>query len=331
MSNCTSGNLATRPLNVLVCGANYGAAYLDAMGLRPDRFRLAGLLARGSDRSRKLSDRHGVPLYLAPEQLPAAIDVACAAMGTSAHGTVLALLRRGIHVLCEHPVGGACAREALAAAAANGVSFHVNGHFADLPAPRAFITRARSLANECESLFVRILAADRSLWGNLDIAGRALRGWPPFRVERVTHLGSFAVVTGWAGPMPAVLQLQLSRDSDPMPADGSPAYVADFCVSLGFSAGILTLSSIAGPVLWNANYAQARSTGELLWQALEADPLLTAARLYRQRTLANLLAIERLVNHAIEGIVPFEQRAEYLLGLSAAWDQIAAALHQDPP
>lgn len=331
MSNWASGNLAARPLKVLVCGANYGAMYLDALGLRPDRFRPAGLLARGSDRSRKLADRHGVPLYLAPEQLPEAIDVACAAMGTSAHATTITLLRRGIHVLCEHPVGSTCAREALAAAAANGASFHVNGHFPDLPAPRAFITRARSLANECEPIFLRILATDRSLWGNLDIAGRAFGGWPPFRAERITQLGSFAVVTGWAGPVPAVLQIQLSRASDQMPADGSPAYVADICVSLGFPSGILTLSSIAGPVLWNANYARARSAGRLLWEAVEAEPLLTAEELYRERILANLHAIERLIRRVVSGVVPFEQRAEYLLGLSAAWDQISAALRHAPP
>jgi thiazolinyl imide reductase len=311
---------------VLVCGTNYGRVYVDAIALSPERFRLAGLLARGSRRSRKLAAQCGVPLFLSVEDLPPSIDAACAAMGTGAQSIVLALLKRRIHVLSEHPVTGVDAAEALAGAAANGVCFHVNGHFAELPAAGAFIARARELAEECEPVFLRLLATDRSLWGALDIAARALGGSPAFHPEGVSKLGSFALVTGFAGDTPVVLQIQLSRGGGDIPADGSPAYVADVHVSLGFRSGILTLSSIVGPVLWNANYAHAQRTGVLLWEPLEADPLITAAGLYRLRTLANVRALEALLRHASGGPVAPSQRGEYLVSLGRVWEQVAGLL-----
>ncbi|MCL6507906.1 MAG: Gfo/Idh/MocA family oxidoreductase [Bryobacteraceae bacterium] len=326
MSNSPLGDRRGRRLNLLVCGSNYGRVYVDAIALCPERFRLAGLLARGSNRSRRLAEHCGVPLFLAVQDLPSTFDVACAAMGAGAQSTVIALLRRRISVLCEHPVASRDATEALAEAAANGVCFHVNGHFAELPAARAFIARARELAGTCEPVFLRILASDRSLWGNLDIAGRALCGWPRFCPERVSTLGPFAVVTGFAGDTPAVFQIQLSRRGGDMPADGSPAYLADVHVSLGFPSGILTLSSIVGPVLWNANYGHSQRTGELLWEPVAADPLITAGELYRQRTLANIGTLEALLHHASGGAAPFPQRGEYLVSLSRVWEQVAGRL-----
>ncbi len=326
MSNQPLGRRPGRPLNVLVCGTNYGRVYVDAIALCPERFRLAGLLARGSSRSRNLAEHCGVPLFLSAEELPPNIDVACTAMGTGAQPTILALLGRRIHVLCEHPVARLNVVEALAEAAANGACFHVNGHFAELPAARLFLARARELVQECEPVLLRILATDRSLWGTLDIAARAFGGLLVFRPEGVTKLGSFAVVTGFAGDTPAVLQIQLSRHRGEIPADGSQAYVADVHVSVGFRSGILTLSSIVGPVLWNANYAHCQRTGQLLWEPLQADPLITATGLYRQRTLANLEAIQVLVHCASGGAPPLAQRGEYLVSLSRVWEQVAGLL-----
>jgi hypothetical protein len=75
---------------------------------------LAGIVARGGARSRRLARKLGVPLVLDAGEAPAA-DVACVAVGSPAVATELSrsFLRRGVHV------GGAdfavdCERETTA-------------------------------------------------------------------------------------------------------------------------------------------------------------------------------------------------------------------------
>src|SRR5271165_634351 len=90
-------------MRVLVCGSNYGRAYITALARGPRKFELAGILAQGSLRSQQLAALNGVPLYRSTSELPDNLDLACAAMSSAAWPLVLQLVRRGIHVLCEHP------------------------------------------------------------------------------------------------------------------------------------------------------------------------------------------------------------------------------------
>src|SRR5262249_18031049 len=90
-------------IRVLVCGTNYGRAYLRAISRRADAFELVGVLARGSCRSHQVADENGVPLYLNLREMGKNVDLACAAMSSSAWPVVIKLLERGVHVLCEHP------------------------------------------------------------------------------------------------------------------------------------------------------------------------------------------------------------------------------------
>ncbi|MBK3558799.1 Gfo/Idh/MocA family oxidoreductase [Streptomyces sp. MBT56] len=99
----------TRPMRVVVCGTRFGQVYAAALTRAPERFRLVGILARGSARSAALAEEYGVPLYDAVEQLPDDVDAACVVVSTAVgggRGAELAkeLLERGIHVLQEHPV-----------------------------------------------------------------------------------------------------------------------------------------------------------------------------------------------------------------------------------
>ncbi len=91
------------PYRVLLCGSNYGRSYLAPLEEHADRYLPVALLARGSDRSQALARRHDLTLCHTVAELPEAIDLACAALPAAADDLVLALLDRGLHVLCEHP------------------------------------------------------------------------------------------------------------------------------------------------------------------------------------------------------------------------------------
>ena len=88
-------------LRILVCGTNYGRSYLQAIRSEQHAYELAGILARGSARSIRIARANGVPLWKTIGDLPPDIDLACAALPSTASGVILELLDRRIPVLCE--------------------------------------------------------------------------------------------------------------------------------------------------------------------------------------------------------------------------------------
>ena len=175
-------------MRVLLCGTNYGRSYLEAIRLGGTKYRLVGILARGSARSQRTASEFGVPLFRSLDHLDREIDFACAAMGASGDEVVLGLLARNIHILCEHPVKHSRLQLALAAAASRSLCFHINGHFADLEAAAAFIHRARQESQVELPAFFQVTATDRSLYAVLDILGRILLSFQPLRLQVISQL-----------------------------------------------------------------------------------------------------------------------------------------------
>src|ERR1700723_121767 len=104
------------PWRVILCGTNYGASYLPALDGRHG-FALAGIVARGGSRSQRLARKFGVPLPRSAGEAPPA-GAACVAGGDAAVAgePSRGFLRRGVHVLCEHPVASRPMAGALALA-----------------------------------------------------------------------------------------------------------------------------------------------------------------------------------------------------------------------
>lgn len=221
----------------LVCGTNYGYHYLEAIERAEGRYELAGILAKGSLRSALLAAKYRVPLYLSVNDVPDGIDVAFAAMGTSGDDAVLKLLRRGVDVLCEHPVHPKFLQQALRAAAGSGAKFDVNAHYDLLPAPRAFIKRCNRQREQ--PVFVEALLSPRLIYALLDIVRHAL--------------GSLD-----AAPMSVQFERFLP--------DGSPDNIVDCRIAVGYPSGMLTLMAMPGPVIWTGNYRRnVRSLSETVF------------------------------------------------------------------
>src|SRR6218665_115239 len=94
---------------VLIAGAKFGEMYLNAFLQAQPGLELAGLLAPGSLRAQQLAHAFGIPLYTSVDQVPDGIDIACVVVRSTVvggTGTALAeaFLRRGVHVVQEHPM-----------------------------------------------------------------------------------------------------------------------------------------------------------------------------------------------------------------------------------
>ncbi len=316
------------PYRVLVCGSNYGQSYLPPLVESAGRYLPVALLARGSDRSRRLARRHSLALCRTLEELPAGLDLACAALPSAADEVVLALLDRGLHVLCEHPRRTGFLDAAYWAAARSGVRFQINGHFGDLPAPRAFAERCRQLAAESAPRFVDVTAQERSLYAALDILRRALAGLGPVTLERARGSGGFVTVGGRLRGARAIFQVQTPTGH---PADGSPRYLVDLRIAAGFDRGVLSLLSVAGPVVWNANLGHAAGGAGRLFETVPGGRCVTGADLRLARREANRAALERLVREIESGVAAPEVSREHTLDVARAWQQLGDELPSLPP
>lgn len=99
----------TSKIKTIVCGSTFGQFYIDALMKYSEFFEIAGLYARGSERSIELAKRYGIPLFTSIKGIPNEITLACVVIrseGVGGDGCKLAiqLMERGIHVIQEQPV-----------------------------------------------------------------------------------------------------------------------------------------------------------------------------------------------------------------------------------
>ncbi len=305
---------------VVICGSNYGRAYFQALAASAGRYRPAALLARGSERSQRLARRYGVPLCRTVGEVPGEVDFACVALPSSVSDVVPQLLRRGIHALAEHPQRPAALEAAYRQAAASGSRLHVNGHFRDLPAPRAFVERWRRDGSTLG--FLDVMVQERALYAVLDILHQVV-DLRRLVLGRVSAAAGFVTLEGELGGVRALFQIQVPPER---PADGSSSYLVDLRVVAGCGQGILSLLSTAGPVVWNANVNRGSRRAEPLWKIVHGPEGPTGDELLWARGAANLAALDRLAREVETGQPAPEARSEHALAVARAWQNIGARL-----
>ncbi|GAA4203993.1 Gfo/Idh/MocA family oxidoreductase [Streptosporangium oxazolinicum] len=245
------------PLRVVVCGTNFGRFYAEAVLAHPG-YTLAAILSRGSAASRAYARGLGVPCYTEVDRLPGDIDAACVVVGSSisgGEGTALAkaLIRRGIHVLQEHPVHLDELTECLKLARRHGVQYRLNTHYPHVEPVRAFIRAARRLTARQKPLFLDAATPVHLMHPMVDILGRALGSLRPWRFTGPLALPEevgtqpFRLLQGVLGGVALTVRVHHQLD----PADRDNHALHWHRVSLGTEGGVLTLADTHGPLLWS--------------------------------------------------------------------------------
>jgi pyochelin biosynthetic protein PchG len=241
-------------LRVVVCGTTFGQVYLEALSRPSDHVELAGVLARGSDRSRQCAEHYGVPLYTAVDALPGDIDVACVVIRSGllgGTGTALAqeLMARGIHVLQEHPMHSDELAACLRCARQAGVAYHLNSFYPHVGTVRRFLAAVRELRAEQPIEYVDAACGFQLAYSLLDILGLALGGIRPWTLGgAVPPLGTgrpFAGLDATLAGVPVTLRIQNEMD----PSDPDNHAHLDHRITVGTESGSLTLHATHGPLL----------------------------------------------------------------------------------
>ncbi|TMP28593.1 siderophore-like synthase [Pseudoalteromonas rubra] len=313
-------------MKVLVCGTHYGSTYIRALTQFPqDSFTCVGVLSKGSEHSQQIAQQLGVPYYTDVATVPAdSIDIACVAIsGDAGQAIVLSLLKQGISVLCEHPVGQAFVQKALALAEQHQAYFHVNGHFADLYAPQAFLQSILSAYQQGFSCMHYAMGANlRTLYSALDLLGRALGGFTGLEVIKYSGepMAFQPVMLKTDNLTISLLCQNFSSAED----DGSATFLNHQCSAL-FPHGTLTLSETTGPLSW---FPSSQSLPGETWRTympVELAPM-DKQQLMGHRDQCNLAAIAALAATIQGETQPLYQQPDYLLALSGLWQAVLMEL-----
>ncbi|MFW7524931.1 Gfo/Idh/MocA family oxidoreductase [Vibrio ostreicida] len=266
-----------RPKKVVIVGVKFGELYLNAFIEAHPELVLAGIISKGSPRSKSLAEAFGVPLYNEVEQLPQDIDIACVVIRASVIGgagnlLVEALLKRNIHVIQEHPVSAIELKRHHALATAHGVHYRVNSFYATSTAGRTLIESCQSLRSQTRktAIYGNLTTSRQLLYSTLDILLQSLGEESKPTPIQLGHQKQFDIINLTTPNGDYLLQLQNYLD----PNDPDMHSLAMHRVMLGWESGYLSLSDSYGPVIWTPTlHADDHQNEELsLYQSVTDHP-----------------------------------------------------------
>jgi thiazolinyl imide reductase len=316
-------------MQILLCGTNYGSSYIEALWQHPSGLRLAGILSRGSARSRQLARSLAVPHYASLDGVPpGAVDAAVVAIGGGGAELAHALLDRGIPVLAEHPIEPADLEPLLQKAAALRRAFHLNSHFGDLETVAPFVHHCAELRRRTPLFFLSAHFNPRTAYSLLDILGRCLGPLEPFSVGQpaTPPAGAPAAFTALPASLAGVAATLICQRFVSAHDDGSATLVGHQ-VMAGFGGGNLFLGEAFGPALWLTRLGAA-APPSLPWWSQLGPPAVPAAgpQSGQIRRRANVLALERFARQIAGGEVPPVQRPDHLLAVARLWRAVMDAM-----
>jgi thiazolinyl imide reductase len=243
-----------RRLRVVVCGTTFGQFYLAALANLPDSFELAGILAKGSERSVDCARRAQVPLFAHPVEVPSGTDAACVVvrsgmMGGAGSDLACQFLSRGIHVVQEHPVHHDDIAKCLREAKPNGMQYRLGNLYVQLPSVRRFVAAAKALLEHHPPLYVDAACSVQVIFPLLHALGNALGGVRPWKFGESSASGEtgFSLLSGVICGIPLTLRVLNQVD----PSDPDNHIDLFFRIRLGVDAGSLELTDTHGSVTWS--------------------------------------------------------------------------------
>ncbi len=242
-----------KKLRTVVCGSTFGQFYLEALRRLPEQFELVGLLARGSDRSKKCAKHYGINLYTEVNQLPNDIDLACVVLRSGVLGgkgtdLSLELLARGIHVIQEQPISEKELVSCLRIARQNGRYFRVGDLYIHLPTVRRFTGYTQTMLKQQNALYIDVSCAIHVSYSTMHVMSEVLPTVYPWKINNVIKdKGPFQVATGVIGNIPVTLRVH--NEVDPKDPDNHLHLL--YCLTIGVEGGRLSLVDTHGPVVWH--------------------------------------------------------------------------------
>mgnify|MGYP001625331087 CR=1 FL=1 len=248
-------NTENRQLKVLVCGTNFGRVYLKGLE-RSNKHKIAGIFSQGSEQSKKIAEEYNVPLITDMDKVDKnEFDMACVVIRSTAvggKGTEIskALLKKGIHVIQEHPVHYRDIVELLRCAKENNCIYQVNSFYPYIKNVHVFIEKSNKLLKKCSPIYIDAMCSTQVLFPMISIIGKTLQGFHPWRLQLIEtgeYNLPFKLLIGEIRGIPVVFKIQ--NQLDPKDPDNNGFLLHK--IMLGTTEGSLCLDNSNGFVIWS--------------------------------------------------------------------------------
>ncbi len=239
-------------MKVIVCGTRFGQFYLEAIKRRSDVFELAGILAGGSERSRKCAEHYGVPLYSSVDELPNDIELACVVIGSSVFGksgTDIAkkLIEKKINVIQEQPVHQNDIQDCYRLAVKNKVIYSVGDLYVYMEQISAMMKAVKTSLSHSEVLMVEMTCASQVLFPAIHILTKMLSDSGYITsVDILGKTGPFSSVNIRIGSI--MVLLKVYNRTDRLADDQNMLLLHN--ITVWTDQGSIILSDDHGDILW---------------------------------------------------------------------------------
>lgn len=235
---------------VIVCGTTFGQIYLEAIKHNPN-LELVGIMAQDSERSNLTAQKYMVPLLHSVKELPEDIDIAFVVIRSGClggPGTDIAksLLKRGIHVLQEHPVHYKDIEELAKIANSQKKVYLVGNLYKHMEQVKNFIACAKELNEKNELLFIKAAFSSQVSYPAMDILIEALPAGLGLTMENQVECGGFKILTGKIKGLPFVFEIH--HEINPKDPNNNMNVMHE--MEFLYGAGRLLLSNTFGPLFW---------------------------------------------------------------------------------
>lgn len=237
---------------VVVCGTGFGTFYAEAVVRAAEKFELAGIVASGSQRSKKCAEHYQVPLYHYVEEVPEDIQVACIAIRTNSLGgagtdMALAFLKRGIHVILEQPVHHKDLQQCFKQALQSKCCFMTGDLYINMSEMRRFLQTCKHMQSKGEELtYIRAGFSVQAFYPFVEVLGQLIPGGKPSDIVMGEQMGDFKIISGKLGNVP--FSFQFNNVMNPENPDNYMQLLHSF--TCFYPSGRLELVDTRGPLVW---------------------------------------------------------------------------------
>jgi thiazolinyl imide reductase len=157
-------------------------------------------------------------------------------------------MRRGLHVLQEHPVHPEEMSESLRLSRAHGVIYRLNSFYVHIGPVRRFIGAVKELQRSHKPLFIDAACGCQLSYSLLDVLSQSLGSLRPWNLEVMPHRKGeiFTTIKAIFCGVPATLRIQ--NQLDPADPDGFSHLLHR--IDFGYAPGTLSLAETHGPLIW---------------------------------------------------------------------------------
>lgn len=317
-------------LNVIVCGSTFGEYYVRAIQKNTDKFNLTGLLAKGSARSHRLSEKYNIPLYSNIESLPKDTDVACVIIrseGAGGQGTLICnkLIQRGIHVIQEQPTHSIYLKESYRLARINDVIYMTSNLYNHLPAIETFKLYNEKLKSLSKLEYVNLSFSTQVSYTVFDIISKlGMHGKLSLNKKVIKNEGPFDIISVRLDELPILIEF--NNRINPNHSDKNMSIMYNF--RFYYEDGILSLEDIFGPVTWRPRkYIESRDSvseveNQLPFQIIYSNDLNMEECFEETWTTAILKELEEMYHYIAQGCIN-QQRANGEIAAAINWETLS--------